>query len=183
MIYKYNKDIKRLQKQNTISRNNYLTLQQSIKKTMQARILSDNISFGSDTVFHFYDQTENKASLSNFTEQLILVIPEKSCNICYDKVYEAIKYATDSLGFNINLPTSRHRYRETKNMLAEFKIPAHLYYFPSECFPKRIPIEFSPYFMYIDQQNQGKSIFIPLTQYSSLTRYYLQAIHQRYFKT
>lgn len=181
MIYKYDKDTKQLKRQNIISRNNYLTLQESIKKNMQARISSDNIYFGKDTVFYFPDKTENKTNLSKFTEQLILVIPEKSCNVCYDEIYEALKYATDSLKLTINLFTSKHRYRETKNMMAEFKILGDLYYFPSDFLTTQISIEFAPYFIYIDQQKQGKNIFIPFTQFPSLTYYYLQAIHKRYF--
>lgn len=64
-------------------------------------------------------------------------------------------------------------------MMAQFEIPGHLYYFSTDFPTKQHAIEFSPYFVYIDQKKEGKEIFIPFTQYHSLTRYYLQAIKKK----
>lgn len=162
MIYKYHKETLKLQKQNKIHQINYKTLLETIKKTTLASILFEDIYFENNQLTYFNNTSYNTATLGQFTKQLILVIPEQSCNICYDEVYEYVKYANDSLNIKVNIFTSKHRYREIKNMLTQFEIPIYLYYFSDDFPKKQHAIEFSPYFVYIDQKKRSKRNIYPV---------------------
>lgn len=156
IIYKYTKETHQLQRQNKICQTNYNTLLETIKKTTLARISSEDLYLEKNQVAYFNNKSYHTAESGKFTKQLILIIPEKSCNICYDEVYGYVKYAHDSLNIKVNIFTSKSRYRETKNMMAQFEIPGHLYYFSTDFPTKQHAIEFSSYFVYIDQKKKEK---------------------------
>lgn len=162
-------------------RDNNKTLRMSINRVLSAKVKYDNLAINTDTLSNgvYYDKLKNDLT-SKFGE-LFLVIPEKSCNVCYDEVYDMIQYSKDSLGLSIGVMVSVNKYREVKNIFTDLQINAEIYHFKDKKF-NNIEIESAPFFLYIDKEGIIRQIFIPLTTHTALTKIYLQKIYERYFK-
>lgn len=162
-------------------RDNNKTLRMSINRVLSAKVKYDNLAVNTDTLSNevYYDKLRNDLT-SKFGE-ILLVIPEKSCNVCYDEVYDMIQYSKDSLGISISVMVSVNKYREVKNIFTDLQINTDIYHFKDKSF-NNIKIESAPFFLYIDKEGIIRQIFIPLTTHTALTKIYLQKIYERYFK-
>jgi hypothetical protein len=117
-----------------------------------------------------------------FANKILLVIPELSCNACYDDVYDFIHYANDSLHITIPIFTVKNRCREIKNIMSDYSLQTDLYYIESSHFfeGNKDEIEFAPYFLFLDQRKICHHIFIPQPNHPYLTKTYLTNMKYRY---
>lgn len=143
-------------------------------------ILSDDKKLHFTHCYRYGKRVTDSIQVQLLANKLLLIIPEKSCNSCYDEVYGFIRYAQDSLGINIVSLTVKSRYREMINVLADFAVEKNLYYVSNQFLEGREDIEYAPYFVFVDQKLICRQLFIPQANHSYLTKTYLKSMKQKF---
>jgi hypothetical protein len=131
--------------------------------------------------FLLNSNSKDSIFIDNLIHRVLLVIPEKSCDVCYDEVFNVIEFSGKELHMPIDIVTTISRYREVKNILADLQIKTNLYYSPSSITFEGINIEFAPFFMFIDNNYVCRNLFIPITNHTELTEMYIKTTKERYF--
>lgn len=181
MFYKAIKILEKYKIAYKINESNFNTFKKSINESLSKIILLDHLKILPEYCYVYNKKNTDSISTNCFANKILLIIPELSCNSCYDDVYYFLHYASDSLGINIPILTTKTRYREIKNILSDYSLKSDLYYIKLNYFLKsKDEIEFAPYFIYVDHDKTCYHMFIPLTNHPDLTKTYLINIKQRY---
>jgi hypothetical protein len=163
-----------------LQKSNYNTLQSAVMNKLTVEILYDNYPLN-ENVFLLNSNSKDSIFIDNLIHRVLLVIPEKSCDVCYDEVFNVIEFSEKELHMPIDIVTTITRYREVKNILADLQIKTNLYYSPSSITFEGINIEFAPFFMFIDNNYVCRNLFIPMTNHTELTEIYINTTKKRYF--
>jgi hypothetical protein len=160
---------------------NFTTFQSEIDESLSKTTLSDHRIIAPDYCYKYGKPNVDSISTQYLTYKILLIIPELSCNSCYDDVYDFIQYATDFLNINISILTTRNRYREITNILSDYSLQTDLYYIKTDHFLEdNDTIEFAPYFIFMDQHKICYHLFIPQPNHPYLTKTYLTNMCRRY---
>jgi hypothetical protein len=181
MCFKATKLLEKNKISNQIINSNFKIFQDVINESLSKTILADQRMFFPEHFYKYGIQKIDSINVESFINKIILVIPELSCNTCYDDVYEFIRYAKDSLSIDIPILTTKNRYREIVNILSDNLIQTDLYYTnENHFFEDNDNIEFSPYFVFMNQYGICNHLFIPQANHLYLTETYLISMKQRY---
>lgn len=168
-------------KQQKISERNYATLQKSIRETTAFTVLSDCKSLSpKDSLIHITENEKIFFSWDDLHKKIFLIIPERSCNTCYDEVFESINYAKDSLQLEVEALTTSNTYKEVINTFKDFHLSIKLYYSYNSHLFSDVKLSNTPYFININDM-KFQNLFIPIKNQSHLTRSYLVAMNERFF--
>jgi hypothetical protein len=160
---------------------NFNTFQNSINESLSKTILTDHRIMVPEYCYKYGKQNTDSINVQYLVNKILLIIPELSCNTCYDDVYDFIRYANDSLDMKISILTSKNRYREITGILSDYSLQTDLYYIKTSHFiGDKDEIEFAPYFIFMDQHKSCYHLFIPQPNHPYLTKTYLTNISLRY---
>jgi hypothetical protein len=178
--YKANKLYVELQEKFVTQVSNYNTFMGVVTETTSLRVLSNDKSLNSEYLYEHNHQKIDSIAIRDVVNHMFLFIPENSCSSCYDDMYNFIQYAKDTLEMKILPVTVRNRYREIKRILTEHTT-SNLYYVTSDSFLKGgDDIQYMPYFVFVDQEQIGRNLFVPLINHAYVTKAYLTRMKQRY---
>jgi hypothetical protein len=164
-----------------ITESNFNTFENAINESWSKIILSDHSTLVPEYCYTYNQREIDSLNTQYFTNKILLIIPELSCNTCYDDVYDILHYAEDSLGISIPILTAKNRYREIINILLDYSLRTDLYYVRTDWFfSENDEIEYAPYFVFMNQYKICYHFFIPQPNHPHITKRYLTNIKQRY---
>jgi hypothetical protein len=116
--------------------------------------------------------------------KLIYRITDKSCDVCYDKITEKLKKASDVFGReNIIVILPIKELRKTISAFKEQEIKAKIFAVTEEL-ALGVPLESStsPFFFILTNDFRVSSLFIPHKNGADITEEYLNEMSQKYFQ-
>lgn len=99
VIYSQEKEQEKLFQKYTLQKVNNSTFHEMLFRNQKAVISSDYVSISPTSLMFNYDKGRKEDYWAGdiLRERIILFVPEKACNVCYDEIYEILQYAQDSL--------------------------------------------------------------------------------------
>lgn len=135
-------------------------------------------------LYKIYNMKQDSLPVSSLSNSLSLFVPEKSCNVCYDEVYDALKYAQDSLSLECLIITGKGKYNEVRNIIKDLgiSIKENTYYLEDSVFWNDISIVYAPFLSYIDGNLKCTHSFIPFPNHPQYSYAHLKLLWGKYFK-
>jgi hypothetical protein len=181
--FKVKKKLKEFGVEYLITKSNFEVFQKSVNDALNMTIMANDQKIIPEYCYQYSNELKlDSIHVKFLINKLLLVIPEKSCNSCYDEVYGFIQWVKESLNINLIIITEIKRYREIKNIFLDFNyLSTNLYYIDADqIFEGSENIEYAPYFVFLDQDQICRQLFIPHANHSYLTKSYLVSISQKY---
>lgn len=181
-LYYQRKENQVIYTKSLILKSNYETFQKVVSRNQKANMFSDYVLISSNSKICVFNKNKIEKMTCDFLRnKLILFVPEKTCNVCYDEVYEALQYATDSIKTEIAIVTGEGKYNETRNIIDDLGIAFPVYSLDDDIFWNSIGIIYAPFLSYVDDNLRCRHCFVPYPNHSKYSFEYLNNIIQRYF--
>lgn len=174
------KENSQLNETQQVLKSNYQTFQKMSMEHLRVNLLSDYQTIGRNMLYGVNKETVDSCCSSYLKGKVALFIPQKSCNVCYDEIYEVLKIGNDSLRVNIEVITDKTKFREVRNNLSMLDLPNRLFYLKDNSYFETIKVEHAPFLVYVDDQLIAKHLFIPLVNHPEFSKQYLLTLNKRY---
>ena len=155
-----------------------------LERNMTSVINTDGVAVSGDRyIYRIYNQKKDSLLMDQLVNSLILFVPQKSCNVCYDEIYDALKYAHDSLNIKYSIITEKGKYNEVRNVIMDLGINMRecTYYLEDSMFWNKISVIYAPFLSYLDDALTCRHSFIPFPNHSKYSYHYLNLLWKRYF--
>lgn len=181
-LYYQRKENQVIYTKSLILKSNYETFQKVVLRNQKANMFSDYVFISSNSKIGRFNKNKIEKMTCDFLRnKLILFVPEKSCNVCYDEVYDALQYATDSIKTEIVIVTGEGKYNETRNIINDLGIAFSVYSLDDDIFWDSIDITYAPFLSYVDDNLCCRHCFVPYPNHPKYSFEYFNNIIQRYF--
>lgn len=181
-LYNQRKEKQVIYTKNLILKANYETFQKVVSRNQEANLFSDYVTIRSNSRIGKFNKNKIEKTTCDFLRnKIILFVPEKSCNVCYDEVYDALQYAIDSIKTEIVIVTGEGKYNETRNIIKDLGISSSVYSLDDDIFWDSIDIVYAPFLSYVDDNLRCRHCFVPYPNHPKYSFEYLNNIIQRYF--
>lgn len=160
------------------------TFHEVLNRNMKSVINTDGIMMNGKTHLRkIYHNKRDSFPVALLTNKLSLFVPAKSCNVCYDEIYDALKYAQDSLGLEYSIITEKDKYNEVRNIVMDLgiSIKENTYYLEDSIFWNSISVAYAPFLSYIDENLKCCHSFVPFPNHPQYSYHYLKLLWNRYF--
>jgi len=160
------------------------TFHEVLARNMKSIINTDGIMIdGRNLLRKIYHTKQDSLPVRLLANKLSLFVPAKSCNVCYDEIYDALKYAQDSLNMECFIITEKGKYNEVRNIIMDLGISVKedTYYLVDSTFWNGISIAYAPFLSYIDENLKCCHSFVPFPNHSQYSYHYLRLLWSRYF--
>lgn len=160
------------------------TFHEVLARNMKSIINTDGtIMNGKNLLLKIYHTKQDSLPVKFLANKLSLFVPAKSCNVCYDEIYDALKYAQDSLDLDYAIITEKSKYNEVRNIVMDLGISVkeNTYYLVDSVFWNSISIAYAPFLSYIDGDLRCCHSFVPFPNHSQYSYHYLRLLWNRYF--
>lgn len=103
-------------------------------------------------------------------------------NVCYDEIYDALKFAKDSLSLDCLIITEKEKYNEVRNIIMDLGINnKNTSYLVDTTFWNSIDIAYAPFLSYIDDNLKCTHSFVPFPNHPQYSYHYLDILKSKYF--
>lgn len=182
VIYHQRKEQAKLYQAYTVQKLNNETFHKVLSRNQKAVAFSDYISINPKSNMKDYSNNQNHTFSCNILKgKIVLFVPEKSCNVCYDEVYDALQYAKDSLNIELLIVAGERKYNETRNILKDMGISSDVYSLNDDKFWDSLKIVYAPFLSYVDNDIRCRHCFIPFPNHPDYSFRYLKNIVYRYY--
>lgn len=106
MIYHQRKEQVILYQKYILQKTNNNTFHKILSRNQEVITFSDYTSINPKSIITSYNgNLNNTFSVEILKGEIVLFVPEKSCNVCYDEVYDALQYAKDTMNVEVLIVT------------------------------------------------------------------------------
>ena len=162
---------------------NSKTFQDVVKRNLIATLMTDNFKLNKDDYLYIY--TANKVDsfpILELKNQIALFIPDGSCNVCYDYVYDVLCYCRDSLNYKLKTVTNKRKRNEVQNILHDIGLKTEVLCLENDNIWEDLQIKHAPFFCLINEDLVCSHCFIPIPNYPKYSYTYIKTLSNRYHK-
>lgn len=171
-----------LQKESIIQKANEDTFHKILSRNQKAIFFSDYTPLNKNSYLCFVKSGILDSVLSvNLIDKITLFVPAHACNVCYDEVYDALRYSRDSLLIEPQVITEKAKYNEVRNLVNDLGFNINVFYLKDRDFWEKLSIAYAPFLAYLDKELECKHCFIPFPNNPEYSYEYLKNVRERYF--
>ena len=183
LCFQQTKKLASCKEANIILRANSDTFHKVLKRNQKAVLLSDYALVREDAgIVYVNDGKLDSVCSTRIKNKIVLFVPAHTCNVCYDEIYDALKYAQDSLSVAPLVVTEREKYNEVRNIISDLGFHLDIFYIKDSDFWKEVSIIYAPFLSYVDDELRCRHCFVPLPNHPEYSFGYLDFLSERYFK-
>jgi len=180
-IYNQRKDFHELYERCIILKANEDTFHKVFLRNYKAILQTDFMGINPLSNMECYQALEKKSlSCAVLKGKIVLFVPEKSCNVCYDDVFEILQYSEKSMSVDPLIVTTKGKHNEVRNMVKDIGFQIDVYCLDDKDFWNSLHVVYAPFLSYVDEKLQCRHCFIPFPNHPDYTVTYLEHIASRY---
>lgn len=183
LLVENTKNIASLRKKYQLQCVNDDTFEKVLSRNLKAVICSDGEQLNQHSYLWTIQKNRKDSCLcEELAGELVLFVPKLSCNVCYDEIYDALKYAKDSLNQEIIIVTEKEKYNEVRNIILGLGInnSNNIYYLKNDIFWNSIAIVYAPFLAFVNNELTCMHSFIPIPNHSNYSYEYIKNLYEKY---